>query len=274
MIKKFDYEEPICPLSDGKAFYYPNEDNPSGRIPLNRIIEKVDYYYGKNDYKEAKKILLYWMEEATALNDKRGQLELLNELIGFYRFVNDKDNGLDVVSKALKLQEELGQANLVSGATILINCATAYKAFGLCDLGLPLYQKAEEIYLKLLKKDDSRFGGLYNNMALTYVDLKMFDKAEECYYKSLYVMKDVDQGEAECAITYINLAHMYFDSDKEDKVLDCMEKAYQLLKSDKLNHNGYYAFVLDKCAPSFKYFGYDSIYEEFIKESKEIYERS
>ena len=42
MIDPFDYKEPSCATCGGKDFYYPNPDAPKGRIPVSRIIEKLD----------------------------------------------------------------------------------------------------------------------------------------------------------------------------------------------------------------------------------------
>ena len=130
------------------------------------------------------------------------------------------------------------------------------------------------VYKKTLDANDERFGGLYNNMALTYVDLEKYDLAEEAYLKALEIMSKIPKGEAESAITYVNMAHMYEKINNEDKIGGCLETAFNLLQSKNLPRNGYYAFVLDKCAPSFKYFGYNYIYNSMKKEVEEIYARS
>ena len=62
--------------------------------------------------------------------------------------------------------------------------------------------------------------------------------------------------------------------NNEDKIGECLETAFNLLQSKNLPRNGYYAFVLDKCAPSFRYFGYNYIYNSMKKEVEEIYARS
>ncbi len=274
MIDKFDYAEPNCPLCDGKAFYYPEKDAPMGFIPVGRIIEKVDGLFCRNDYKDAGRLLVYWRNEAVELKDERGELAMENELVGYYRKQNDGEKCLASVERALILVDELEQGELASGATVLVNCATAYKAFGMASKALPLYIRAEQVYKKVLPLGDARFGGLYNNMALALSDIGEYEEAEEVYYAALAVMENVARGEAECAITYINLAHMYEKCDKSSKIRECMDKAYNLLKSDSLPHDGYYAFVLEKCAPSFGYFGEASVYEELKKESEAIYARS
>ena len=271
MLDEFDYKEPLCPLSGGEDFYYPKEDAPSGRIPVGRIIEKVDACFNKNDYKEAGRLLVYWRNEAVMLRDEQGELAIENELVGFYRKQNNPDKGIASIKNALNLVEKLNQGDYASGATVLVNCATAYKAFGIIDEALALYRQAEQTYKKVLDKNDSRFGALYNNMALALEDAGDFSKAEEHYFSAVEVMKNVPRGEAEIAITYINLAHLYEKWGKEEKISDCMSKAYDYLLSENLPHNGYYAFVLEKCAPSFGYFGQGEICEKFKKESERIY---
>jgi tetratricopeptide (TPR) repeat protein len=197
-----------------------------------------------------------------------------SELVGYYRKQNDKENGLKSVLRALELTESLGQGETVSGATVFVNCATAYRAFEKPSEAIPLYRRAEEIYKKFLQDGDSRFGALYNNMALALADVGDLKGAEQAYFSALSVMEKIDGGEAECAITYINLAHMYDDFEKSELIRDCMEKAYTLLQSDKLVHDGNYAFVIEKCAPSFGYFGDVETYEKLKKEAEEIYARA
>ncbi len=118
---------------------------------------------------------------------------------------------------------------------------------------------------------DPLYGALYNNMALTLTDLGDFEKAEKSYFSALEIMQQSPRGEAEAAITYVNLAHMYETVGKKEKINDCMQKAHMLLQSDNLPRDGYYAFVLEKCAPSFGYFGFKEIYTTLKKESEEIY---
>lgn len=244
------------------------------RIPVDRIIEKVDRLFDKNDYAEAGRLLEYWRDEARTIKDTRGELAIENELVGYYRKQKEAQKGLESIERALVLVDELGQSTMASGATVLLNCATAYNAFAMTDKSLPLYERAEDVYKNVLEANDSRFGGLYNNMALTLVDLGRFDDAEIAYKKALAVMEKAERGELECAITYVNLAHMYEETEEAAKVIECMEKARILLDKKEILHDGYYAFVLEKCAPSFAYFGDSETSEKYLKESREIYARA
>ncbi len=274
MLDTFDYMEPACPLCGGEAFYHPKKDDPIGRIPVDRILEKVDTLFGRNDYGEAGKLLVYWRNEAVSLKDKRGELAMENELVGYYRKQNNREEGLTSLRRALTLSDELEQGDMASGATVLINCATAYKAFGNPSEALPLYRHAEAVYQKTVPANDPRFGGLYNNMALTLADLGERDAAEQAYLSALAVMERIPGGQAEAAITYINLAHLYDEWEKKEQVDLCMDKAYRLLQSEELTKNGAYAFVLEKSAPSFAYFGHTHLAEQLTKEAQSIYERA
>ncbi len=274
MIDKFDYAEPRCPLCEGKDFYYPKENAPLGYIPVGRIIEKADSLFEKNKGEEAGRLLVYWRNEARSLRDKGGELSMESELVGYYRKQNDRENCLTSVSRALILSSELGQEDMASGATVFINCATAYKAFSMSDKAIPLYTRAEKIYKKCLNPNDARFGGLYNNMALALVDLERFEEAEYAYFTALAIMDGIKGGESESAVTYVNLAHMYASCGQQELISECMSNAYRLLKSESLVHDGHYAFVIEKCAPSFEYFGSREICDALREEAKKIYART
>ncbi len=274
MLEKFDYLEPACQLCGGKEFYDPQKDDPLGRIPVSRIIDKVDRLFAKNDYREAGRLLVYWKDEAVALKDREGELAMHSELIGYYRKQGQKEAGLTCVGRALQLVEDLEQDRLASGATVYINCATAYQAFGLWEESLPLYRRAEEVYRKTLPAEDARFGGLYNNMALALVALGRYREGKDAYAAALGVMEKAPCGEAECAITHINLAYLYEALGEQEKIAGSMETAYQLLQSGNLPRDGYYAFVLEKCAPAFRDFGQEDRCRQLQRTSEEIYARA
>ena len=71
---------------------------PGGCISTERILNKLDEYFGKNDYVSAERHLLYWLDEAKAVCDQSAILLLSNELMGLYRKLSRKDEALNVVS--------------------------------------------------------------------------------------------------------------------------------------------------------------------------------
>ena len=272
-IQKEDYEEPACPFCVDRW----KDEPPVKPVPIRRIIQKLDEHLSYNDYISGERHLLYWLGEATDGNDKRGMLTIYNELMGIYRKTNRKEEALESLSEALKLVENTDLDFTVTAGTTYINAATVYKAFGYPEKSLPLFQKAQKIYESELSGSDSRLAGLYNNMALTLVDLKLYNEAYGYYEKAISVNSQNENGELETAITYLNIANakeLESGLEKaEEEIAQYIEKAYKLLTIESIPKNGYYAFVCEKCAPTFSYYGY-FYYENDLKErAKKIYER-
>lgn len=269
-----DYTDPICPFCTDQFKKQP----PVHPIPISRILEKLDEHLGRNDYDSAEKHLFYWLGEAEDGRDKHGMLTIENELMGLYRKTNRKEKALESVKKALSLIDELKLGTAVVAGTTLTNAATVYKAFAMPEDSIELFEKAKAIYEKELASDDSRLGGLYNNLGLTLTDLKRFNEAKVYYNKAIDVMKQNRYGELEIAITYLNLADLataQLGAEESEKVVDkYIEKAYELLNKDYLPRNGYYAFVCEKCAPIFGYYGRFFYNKELSDRAREIYERN
>ena len=248
-----------------------------GRIPTERVLGKLDEHFSRNDYDSAEKHLLYWLGEANLIDDKRSALLFLNELAGLYRKLSKEEKAIETVSSLLDLIAKTGIENNVGAGTTYINCATVYKAFGKAEEALPLFEKAKDVYEKNLPSDDRRFGGLYNNMALALVDLERFSEAYELYEKAISVMANADDGDLEVAITYLNIASAkeaeLGAEESEAQIRDYVEKAMEIFDEHE-NRDGYYAFVCEKCASVFGYFGYFIYEKELEKRAREIYERS
>lgn len=247
------------------------------QISPQRVLDKLDEHLGRNDYDFAEKHLLYWLGEAKSVGDNRSALLFLNELAGLYRKLTRESDALATVSSLLELIENMGISNNIGAGTTYINCATVYKAFGKAQEALPLFEKARAVYEKSLQPTDKRFGGLFNNMALALVDLERFDDAYELYDKAISVMQSAEDGDLEVAITYLNIASAKetqlgaVECEEEVKVL--IEKAMIIL-DEHTPRDGYYAFVCEKCASVFGYFGYFVYEKELGKRAEEIYERS
>lgn len=245
-------------------------------MDISRILDKLESYFARNDYSGAERHLKYWLDEADSLGDLRSSLSLCNELIGLSRKVGKETEALDYCKRALTIVSALGMEDSISAATTYVNVATAHKAFGKAEASLPFFERACAIYERDLSRDDSRLGGLYNNMALTFCDLKQFGKAYECYDKALDVMSLVDRGELEQAITHLNIASALEQEkgllEAESEICDHLDKASALLDIYATDTDGYYAFVCEKCASVFGYYGY-FFYEKELKErAARIYE--
>ena len=266
-----DYLEPRCPLCMD-----PNREPGYMPVPLQRIAQRTDEYMGRRDYAGAERHLRYWLEEARLGKDTRGEFSLWNELMGFYRKAGDRDKAVESAKNALSLIDVLKNGETISAGTCYVNCGTVYDAFGMPERALPLFEQARAVYEASLPERDERLGGLYNNMALTLAALRRFGEAYELYHKALDVMAEAPNGALEQAITYLNMANALEDEHglekAEAKIQQYLEKAAALLDSPALPRNGYYAFVCEKCAPGFDYYGWFAYAQELKERYEAIYE--
>ena len=271
ILKAEDYVEPRCVLCDE-----PYGAEPAVKsVPQRRIIEKMDEHMSRRDYAGAERHLLYWLEEAKLGRDQRGELMIRNELVGHYRKTANKEAAFLHAKEALKLLKDMDFEGTISAGTTYTNVATAYNAFGENEDSLRLFEKAKDVYESSPRTDPQLLGGLYNNMALVCVSLKRFQEAAELYGKALKVMAQVPGGELEQAITYINMANAAEDEkgleNAETLIDQYMDQAYDLLDHTNAPKDGYYAFVCEKCAPAFSYYGYFMQAEELNRRAEEIY---
>ena len=246
-------------------------------IPQQRVVEKLDEYMSRRDYAGAQRHLLYWLQEARLGGDLRGELMLQNELVGHYRKTGDREGALENAGAALALIDRLDFGGTISAATTFVNAATAMSAFGEHERALALFEKARPIYESAAATEPRLLGGLYNNMALTCAALGRWDEAGSLYDRAVAQMEKVPGGALEIAITCLNRADLLAARDgmeaAERAIFDLCERAVALLDGPELAHDGYYAFVCEKCAPSFSYYGYFLAAQELTKRAENIYER-
>lgn len=270
-LSKEDYEEPCCPLKM-------NINQKVTPIPVGRVLQKLDEHLSRNDYVSAEKTLDYWYEEAKIGADTRGTLTILNEKVGLYRKLGKKEQCFSAINMCLDLLESGDFDNTVTKGTTFLNCATGYCAFEQYEKALPLYREAAAIYEKYLKQTDERLGGLYNNMAICLMHLEKYDESRALLEKAIEIMSNAPHGEGEIAISYCNLADLESAENgiekAEEKINAYLEKAEELLGTPTLPRDGNYAFICEKCAGTFGYYGFFITEKELSKRAREIYERT
>ena len=273
-IDKEDYVEPRCLLCE-EPYGAQIEVKP---VPQQRIMEKVDAYMSRRDYAGVERHLLYWLEEAKLGHDQKGELMIRNELIGHYRKVQDRDHALLQIEDALRLLDEMDFRGTISEGTTCVNAATAYQAFGENARAVQLFERAKAVYESIPSTGAALLGGLYNNMALALVEEKRFDEAFALYKKALDTMAHAEHGALEQAITYLNMADA---AEAQNGLLDAseaidtyLETAQTLLDTPTLVRDGYYAFVCEKCAPTFEYYGWFAAANDLNERAGAIYERA
>ena len=252
-------------------------------ISIDRILSKYDSYISKNDTASALRHLEYWEREISIVKDdnltnKRSLLTIENELIGMYRQLKIKEKADKVIASVLSLIDELDINENTSVATIYTNIATAYKVFEEYDKALYYYNLSFDIYNKKeYDKNTYEYASLLNNYALVLIDTFDYDNANNKFLEAIDVLNKIGGKDLEIALTYLNIATLIDAKDsigKEKEIDDYLEQAKTIFDSDKVVRNSYYAYVCDKAASVYSYFGY-FLYAKELRERRDyIYERA
>ena len=272
-LEREDYIDPVCPLC-GK----PGETESAAPVPRDRILAKMREYEDAADWEGAERHLRYWLAEAEMNRDRRGELMLRNELMGFYRKQGRKEEAMTHAESAAALVEELGMSDTVTAGTTWVNAGTVHAAFRDPEGGRAYFEKARENYRRNLPENDERLGGLYNNMALCLTSCGRYGEAMDMFAQALRVMEKQEHGEPEQAITLLNMADtLEAEMGPEaaaEYTEDYLDRAGELLDRETVPRNGYYAFVCEKCAPVFGHYGYFAQEAELERRAREIREGS
>ena len=270
-LEREDYMDPACPLC-GK----PGETESLRPVPLDRIQQKLQEYEDASDWEGVERHLKYWLAEAEQNRDRRGCLMLHNEMMGFYRKQGKREEAMLHAEAADRLIAGLQMEETVTAGTTWVNAGTVHEAFGDPVGGLAFFEKARINYEQNLRGNDSRLGGLYNNMALALTSCGRWAEAKELFMEALRVMEQQEHGEPEQAITWLNLADALEAElgaeEAEEAAGEYLDRAAELLDTPDLPRNGYYAFVCEKCAPVFGHYGYFAEEAELRTRVKEIRE--
>ena len=275
-LKKDDYLEPDCLLT-GR----PGEmKQPKQFIPQKRISQKVDELMSQKDPEGAERMLDYWLEEARVLDDQHGRFFIYNEKMGLFRKVGNREKAYEAIKNALTYLEVLGYEDAISGGTCYVNAGTVCSEFRDYEQSLQYFEKAAIIYEKHLAEDDYRMGGLYNNMAVTLAALGRFSEAYDYYDRAMEVMKKNENGQLEQAMTKLNIIDALTaegrlsEMELDERVNQLLEEARELLDSESLPHDGYYAFVCDKCLGAYEHYGWFRYVRTLKERIREIDERA
>ena len=242
-----------------------------GKIPLQEIIARCDELFNAGKGAETGEFLRQWRQQAQVSGDERGELSLLNELIGHYRMNCDPRRGKEAVNAALDLIKKLALSETLSAGTIMLNAATALQSFGETEEALTLYKESRRIYEKTLPPGDKRFAGLLNNMAAAYVEKGEFKAAENCYLDALALLQE-SKDLMDSAVTCLNLAQLYRSWNNDTELIAAMLGcAMEYFDSPQSVRDGYYAHTCSKCASGFGALGRKDIEEELKSRAEKIY---
>ncbi len=270
-----DYIEACCCFDSSMYTGTPDNTATAKAFDVPAIIKELDGLYNGGRESEAEKFICRHRDLAREIGDWRAELSMVSELMGHYRRDRNEKAGIEAVNRGLDIIREHRLGSTVSGATVMLNAATTLKCFGRAEASVKIFDHAARVYSDNLDPMDYRFAGLYNNMALSYADVGNYEQAELYFKKAISVMEHCSEPGNEIAVTLCNMAEMYNKMEQgSPKVEACLEKAWKLLNADELKKDGYHAFTISKCAPTFDYFGYFLWAQELKDRAEEIYARN
>ncbi len=172
---------------------------------IEKVLGQVDALYEENKGAEAERLMQESIAAAVGEQDDESLLQLLNELLGYYRETSQKENAFRIAGQAIAQAERMGLKGTLPYATTLLNVANAFRAGGRLSESLALYQEVQRLYEELLAPDHMFMAGLQNNISLLYQEMGEYGKAKECQLEALQIARDKDAA-YELGVTYANLA--------------------------------------------------------------------
>ena len=191
-------------------------------MEIQAILAHYDAMFGKYSLSDIEAYLYKNIEKAKELSETAALFTLLNEMIGFCRDTTQREKALYYCDELLELLDFMNLRGTVEYATALLNIANAYRAFGLLEESIQVFENVERIYNQKLSKNDFGYANLYNNWALTYQEMNVYEKAKTCLLKALAVVDSYEDEEIKQATTRTNLAATLLQMKSQESYHEAM----------------------------------------------------
>lgn len=241
-------------------------------MDINQILQQIDSYYAENRGKEAEGLMLQCMKQAVAEENDAVLLQLLNELLGYYRETSQVENSYAIAEQAIGLAKKMGLADSLHYATTLLNVANAYRAGGRLADSLHCYEQVREIYDKRLAPGNMLIASMENNLSLLYQEMGDYVKAKECLLKALDIVTE-KKADFEIAVTYANLATTCFALQEREETYRYGMQAIELFDSLNATDFHYGAALAALGGFHFQNKNYDAALSAF-EQARDIMEQS
>lgn len=173
---------------------------------LEAILEHYDAMFGKNSLAEIEEYLVRKITEAKEMGEMGIYISLLNEIIGFCRDTTQKEKALSYCADVQNVLNALHMEGRIDYATSLLNVANAYRAFGLFEESLHLYEIVQNTYKGKVDPEDFMYASLYNNWSLLYQEMEDYVAAKGMLLKALAIADAYEDAVIPQATTKTNLA--------------------------------------------------------------------
>ena len=173
---------------------------------LEKILAQYDAMFGTYSLNEIEKYLADTIAEAKEKTEMGILVTLLNEIIGFCRDTTQREKALNYCDELQEVLKEMHLEGRIDYATSLLNVANAYRAFGLFEESLYLYEIVESTYKGQIASNDFMYASLYNNWSLLYQEMKDYEAARDMLKKALDIADSYENAVIPQATTRANLA--------------------------------------------------------------------
>lgn len=240
-------------------------------MDIQEIFSQIDKLFEENKREEAEKLMQESIARAMEEQDDNSLLQLLNELLGFYRETGRHEEAALIADRSIAQAERMGLSGTIPYATTLLNVANAYRAGGRLEESLEKYLQVQEIYRGQLPPGDMLEAGFQNNLSLLYQEMGEYEKAKECLLRALQVVKEREPG-YELGVTYANLAATCVQLEQLGEAREHASKAMEVFGRIGIRDSHYAAALSALGAWRFKRQEYREA-EDSYREAMEIVER-
>jgi len=218
-------------------------------------INELDQLFQNERYDLIEPFILEQITNAKEKNDHASYISFSNELIGFYRSMEEYEKSLIISEDILLLMEELGLENSVHFGTTLLNAATAYRAAGKSLEALSYYERALTIYESELPHDDERFAGLYNNLSILLQQMGELEKSLLFLDNALRIIKKNMPESVETATSLTNKALLLFQLKRKEEATNCLEESLSLFQKLNQCEDPHYSAALSGLGEAYFHLG-------------------
>lgn len=175
-------------------------------MDIERILKQIDTFFANNQGEQARQLMEDSIQIAIGEKDDESHLQLLNELLGYYRETSCVSESYQIAEQAINQAKSMGLEGTLPYATTLLNIANAYRAGGRLEDSLRYYMEVRAIYGTLLSAENLLVASLENNLSLLYQEMGDYAQAKECLLRALSIVERKEEA-FEIAVTHTNLAN-------------------------------------------------------------------
>lgn len=188
-------------------------------MDLAKILNQLDEAISSGRGYEGEDILKDGIRQAVEENDNGILLQLLNEILGYYREYSRSEESYQIAEQILALLQRMGLEGSIPYATSLLNIANAYRAGGRLDESMDFYNQVQEIYDRAVSRDSIFRASFLNNKALLCQEMIRYDEAIALLNEALDIVEKLD-AKFEIAVTHTNLANSYLGINEYEKAFE------------------------------------------------------